>query len=61
MDWQTVAMALGTVLFVLVGAVCGWVASILARVVEGLADVARITHGHGIRLDYLDGVDHEKP
>lgn len=60
MDWEVVAYALAVVLFAVIGAVLGWASMILARVVDGLADVARVVHGHGIRLDYLEGQADEK-
>lgn len=61
MDWQTIAMALGGLVAVLAGIVYGQIAGSLARVADTLAEIAIIVHGHGIRLDYIDGVSHEKP
>lgn len=55
LDWQTVAMALGCVVAALAAIIWGRVSGELARVSENLVEVARIVHGHGIRLDYLEG------
>lgn len=58
MDWQTVAIALGAVVAALAGILWGRVSGDLARVADRLAEVAQMVHGHGIRLDMIEGRDH---
>ena len=58
MDWEVIAYALAAIVAALVGIVWGRMAADLARVSERLSEVATLLHGHGIRLDVLEGREH---
>lgn len=55
MDWQIIAAAFAAVAATLLGIIWGRVAGDLARVTDKLAEVAILLHGHGIRIDQLEG------
>lgn len=61
MDWQDVAMGLGSVAMLLGGGCVTLIASHLSRVSKAVADVATVVHGLGIRLDYIERDRHERP
>ncbi|MDS0927295.1 hypothetical protein OD754_10715 [Rhodobacter capsulatus] len=52
--WQDVASALAALMVPVAGAVWVRVSGDLARVSAGLVEVAKIVHGHQIRLDYIE-------
>lgn len=58
MDWQTLAAGLAGVSAALVGVIWHQVSGMLGRVSDQMQDVARVVHGHGIRLDMIEGRDH---
>lgn len=55
MDWQTLATALGGIVAALLGIIWARVSGDLARVADRLAEVGQVVHGHGIRLDMIEG------
>lgn len=52
--WQDVASGLAALMVPVAGAVWVRVSGDLARVSAGLVEVAKLVHGHGIRLDYIE-------
>ncbi len=53
--WEIVAGALFTVCLSLLGVIWSRVSADMVKVADRLAEVAQVVHGHGIRLDMIDG------
>lgn len=54
LTWEAIAGGLGGVVVALAAILWGRVSGDLARVAEGLGEVAKMVHGHGIRLDHIE-------
>lgn len=55
MDWQTVAGVSGAACAALVAVIWHQVSGTLGKLVDRLEEVGRVVHGHGIRLDMIEG------
>lgn len=58
MDWQTVATVFGGASVALIGVIWHDVRSSLNRITDQTQEICRVVHGHGIRLDMIEGRDH---
>lgn len=57
MDWQVIAAGLAGVSATLLGVIWHQVSGTVERVAGDLREVAKLVHGHGIRLDMIEGRD----
>lgn len=59
MDWQVIAAVLASIVATLLGIIWARVSGDLARVADRLAELGQVVHGHGIRLDLVEGGRHD--
>lgn len=54
LTWEAIAGGLGAAVVGLAAILWGRVSGDLSRVAESLGEVAKMVHGHGIRLDHIE-------